>query len=144
MTAEVAAYGGKMVARRRIPTETAPLLWLLPLDEPKTPRSRRVVLLAQPVVAALRRHRTRQLTERLAVGPAWSEEWGELIFSSESGAPLHGTSVAKRFRAIMRRAGMPGLVPPPPARRRLVDGRAGRAAARRNVKSWATPTSRPR
>ena len=80
------------------------------LDEPKTKRSRRTVALPGPVVQSLREHRARQLEERLRAGPAWvGERWGDLVFSNETGAPLHGTTVARRFKQLIAEAGLPPM-----------------------------------
>lgn len=45
--------------------------WLL--EEPKSESSRRTIDLAEPVVAALRAHRTRQTAERLRAGSDWQD-----------------------------------------------------------------------
>ena len=80
------------------------------LDEPKTDRSRRTVPLPAPLVAALGDHRARQIAERLRAGPAWrGGDWGGLVFASESGEPLHGTTVSRRFRRILAEAGIPTM-----------------------------------
>ena len=79
-------------------------------DEPKTRRSRRTIKLPSPVVTALREHRVRQLQERLRAGSVWEgDAWGDLIFASEFGGPLHGTTVGKQFRQIVSKAGYPDL-----------------------------------
>ena len=80
------------------------------LDEPKTKRSRRTLKLPAPVITALREHRVRQLEERMLAGGAWKgDTWGDLVFSSEAGGPLHGTTVGKQFRDIVSTAGYPDL-----------------------------------
>ena len=78
--------------------------------EPKTARSRRTVTLPQPVVAALREHRGRQLQERLRAGAAWEgEKWGGLVFCGEIGEPLSGFHVSRRFRSLLALAGLPSM-----------------------------------
>jgi integrase len=78
--------------------------------EPKTKRSRRTIVLPTPVLTALREHRSRQIEERLRVGPAWEgEKWGGLVFSDEIGCPLSGFHVTKRFRRLLGLAGLPTM-----------------------------------
>lgn len=72
--------------------------------EPKTSRSRRTVALPTIAVDALRRHRVRQMEERLAAGPLW-EDWG-LVFTSTSGWPLQGSVVTRSFQETLARAGL--------------------------------------
>lgn len=61
-------------------------------------------------MSSLREHRARQLAERLHAGPLWrGDEWGDLVFSSESGEPLHGTTVGKRFKRLVADAGLPTM-----------------------------------
>jgi integrase len=78
--------------------------------EPKTPQSRRTIPLPGPVVAALREHRARQLRERLRAGAAWQgEQWGDLVFTGEIGAPLSGFHVRRRFNKLLTLAGLPPM-----------------------------------
>jgi integrase len=62
--------------------------------------SARPIPLAPAVVEALRRHRTRQLEERLKLGEAWVDP--SLIFSSEIGSPLDANNVSDLFRARLK------------------------------------------
>ena len=81
------------------------------LDATKTRRSRRTLALPDPVVSSLRAHRTRQLEERLTAGPLWDgEHWGDLVFCTALGRPLHGGSmVTKRFQSLLERANLPRM-----------------------------------
>ena len=73
----------------------------------KTVGSRRTVSLAPMAVAALRRHRTRQMEEALGVGPAWNNSL-ELCFTSQIGEPLKRHSVLRRdFKPLARAADFP-------------------------------------
>jgi integrase len=81
------------------------------LAEPKTPRSRRSLVLAPAAVAALRAHRTRQSTERLAAGPRWSTEWPDLVFTAELGTPLDPANLRRALARVTQRAGLDGLRP---------------------------------
>lgn len=73
--------------------------------ERKTSRSRRVVHLPSRTVSALRDHRSRQLPERVALGPAWYE--GDLVFCNEIGTPIDPSWVGRRFHAALEKAGLP-------------------------------------
>lgn len=74
------------------------------LVEPKSPRSKRTILLPKMAVAALRAHRKRQLEEQLRAGAEW-ENWG-LVFTTVWGRPLHGSVVTHRFQRLLYRAGL--------------------------------------
>ena len=75
--------------------------------EPKSARGRRTIVLPRIVTAALRKHRTRQLQERLVAGQRWND-YG-LVFTTEAGAPLDGCNVNRTFKAILQRAGLPAI-----------------------------------
>ena len=78
--------------------------------EPKTRGSRRTIALPQPVAASLRERHASQLAERLRVGAAWQgSQWGDLVFSDEAGGPLAGFHVTRRFRVLLRLAGLPPM-----------------------------------
>ena len=77
----------------------------LSFKEPKTARSRRVVVLPAFAAEALRRHRIEQAEHRLRVGPAW-EDHG-LVCAREDGAPIRPDSITVLYKAILRRAGLP-------------------------------------
>lgn len=77
----------------------------LQLVEPKTARSRRVVVLPATVVKALREHRVRQLAERLAAGSEWIDR--DLVFCTPRGRPLDASNVTHAFQKHLARAGLP-------------------------------------
>jgi integrase len=77
----------------------------LTLKEPKTEKSRRTLTMPQTLTVALRQHRVRQLEERLAAGEAWQDT--KLIFATSKGTPLEPSNVLKRFKALLRAAGLP-------------------------------------
>jgi integrase len=64
--------------------------------------SERAVPLAPAVVETLRRHRTRQVEERLKLGEGWVDD--RLIFASEVGSALDHNNVADLFRARIKAA----------------------------------------
>ena len=75
--------------------------------EPKTARSRRTITMPGIVAAALRRHRTRQLEERLAAGARWRES--RLVFTTTIGTAIDKSGVHKAFKAVLRAAGLPNI-----------------------------------
>lgn len=75
--------------------------------EPKTSRSRRQISLTDAATAALRRHRTTQLEERLALGAAWNDL--DLVFPNTIGRPLEASNVLKGFRGTLERVGTPRI-----------------------------------
>ena len=75
--------------------------------EPKTARSRRTINMPDIVTAALRRHRTRQLEERLVAGARWRESG--LVFTSSIGSPIDRGALHKAFKAILSEASLPNI-----------------------------------
>jgi integrase len=71
---------------------------------PKSGRGRRVDLDPE-TVAVLRRHRARQLEERIAWGEAWLD--AGLVFTRENGEGLHPHSVSQAFERGVARADVP-------------------------------------
>jgi integrase len=77
---------------------------LLVFGEPKTAKGRRTVPLPPQTVATLREHRRRQLAERLAVGPDYSDQ--DLVFAEPDGTPIHPDKFRKRFEVRIGRSGL--------------------------------------
>lgn len=75
--------------------------------EPKTASGRRRIALPASVVESLRRHRVRQVEYRLAIGPAFEDQG--LVFTNETGGPLHPNSLTTRFRKLIATAGVPTI-----------------------------------
>ena len=75
--------------------------------EAKTATSRRQLALDPFTTAALKAHRVRQLEERLAWGPAWTDTG--LVFTREDGQVLHPEHVTKRFARLVREAVLPPI-----------------------------------
>ena len=76
-------------------------------SEPKTARSRRTITLPDVVATALRKHRSRQLEERLTAGSRWRESG--LVFTTPIGTPIGTHSLHRTFKAILRGAGLPDI-----------------------------------
>ncbi|HTF32786.1 MAG TPA: site-specific integrase [Myxococcota bacterium] len=75
-------------------------------DEPKTPKSRRVLPLPSSVAERLRAHRREQAELRLLLGPEYADQG--LVFANLTGGPLDSHNLTGRdLKAILRRAGLP-------------------------------------
>jgi integrase len=76
-------------------------------SEPKTARGRRSLALDPVTVAALRRHRARQLEHKLAVGARYQDSG--LVFTWLDGSPIHPLRFSRWFEQHARRAGLPRI-----------------------------------
>jgi integrase len=79
----------------------------LTLQEPKTDRSRRTIVLPESVVAALRAHRTRQRMDRLAGGSRWVDSGH--VFATMLGKPHHAATITRAFQNALDRAQLPRI-----------------------------------
>lgn len=78
-------------------------------SEPKTAKARRTVALPSLAVSALRRHRSRQAEERLALADIWQDETG-LVFTSTVGTPISPSHLRNRsFGPLLDRACLPHI-----------------------------------
>jgi integrase len=76
----------------------------LQLAEPKSDRARRTIAMPGLVAKALRTHRARQLTTRLAAGSRWQDSG--FVFTTSIGTPMDERRVHARFKAALARAGL--------------------------------------
>jgi integrase len=74
---------------------------------PKTDHGRRSVALDGGTVRVLREWRRRQLEERLAWGPAWTDTGR--VFTREDGSDLHPERVSERFERLVKATRLPRL-----------------------------------
>lgn len=74
------------------------------LVEPKTRQSRRTIALPEIAIEALKTHRSRQVQERLAVGPGWTEL--DLVFTTDRGQPMNSRAPYGQFRRVLETAGL--------------------------------------
>jgi integrase len=79
----------------------------LEAGEPKTAAGRRRIALPPSVVAALRAHRDRQAFVKAAAGDAYEDRG--LVFATATGGPIHPNTLARRFAALIARAGVPPI-----------------------------------
>lgn len=81
------------------------------LQDPKTPRSRRSVVLPLSMLETLRQHRARQAEDRLKKGEKYAAAL-DLVFANHSGQPLDYRVVIRRhFKPIVKAAGLAPLRP---------------------------------
>ena len=74
----------------------------------KTSGSRRRIALGETTVAALRRHKVTQATERLKVGSAWQDN--DLVFTNAVGDHLDPLNLTRRtFRNLLKQADLPPI-----------------------------------
>jgi integrase len=78
--------------------------WNVVSKEPKG-TSRRTIDLGPGVVAAVREHRSRAASERLAAGPVW-QDCG-LVFVDQLGRPYHPDRFTRMFRHVSAKAAVP-------------------------------------
>jgi integrase len=76
--------------------------------EPKSRNGRRVLPLPQPVLKALKAHRSRQSAMRLALGRDY-EDHG-LILPNAIGRPLEPRAFNRQFKTALARAGLPSTL----------------------------------
>jgi integrase len=74
---------------------------------PKSARSRRTIMLPDPLVAELAEHRRRQLAERLALGERW-RGWdaGELVVARPDGRPVSPHQDHLEWKQLLAAAGV--------------------------------------
>jgi len=77
------------------------------VSEPKTAKGRRSLALDPVTVAALRRHRAEQATERIAAGPLWRHSG--LVFTWPDGSPIHPQRFSSWFEQHAQAAGLPRI-----------------------------------
>jgi integrase len=78
------------------------------LQTTKKAASDRTLDLDEDIIAALRRHKTNQLEEKLASRTRWKDTWG-LVFVSENGAPVHPSNLLAHLHAALARAELPKI-----------------------------------
>jgi integrase len=78
------------------------------LAEPKTSRSRRVVVIPASTVRLVARHRAKQLEERLLAGPEYRDSG--FVFATALGEPLDMHNItARAFKPLLRLAELPEI-----------------------------------
>jgi len=73
-------------------------------DEPKTETSKRQIPLSPKLGAALKKHRIKQMEQRLKIGEAWADN--DLIFPRATGEPQGLRNIGELCTKIRKRAGI--------------------------------------
>jgi integrase len=100
---DVDLEGGRLNVRHTLARVDGRLVLL----EPKTDRSRRIVVLPTVVLAALRGHRTRQLMDRLVAGSRWIDSGH--VFATTIGTPIEAAAVTRSFHRALAAADLPSI-----------------------------------
>ena len=80
----------------------------LVIGQPKTSKSRRLVMLSDMALRALERRREIEIAERASAGPLWYETG--LIFPNAIGRPLEpGNLLRRSYWPLLQRAGLPRM-----------------------------------
>ena len=79
------------------------------LQSTKTKSGERTLRIDIDLVEVLRTHRAQQVEERVLLGEKWRDPWGDLVFTSETGAPIHLSCLLDHFRGVLARANLPRI-----------------------------------
>jgi integrase len=77
----------------------------LVFSEPKSEKSRRVVMLGVTAIKKLRAHADRQYLQKMAAGVRWVEN--DLIFPNTIGKPMEHRRLLEEFKKLLVKAGLP-------------------------------------
>lgn len=67
--------------------------------EPKSKKSRRMIVMPDVLVAVLKDHRKKQLEDRMMLGPVYEDNG--LVFPRPEGQPENPTNISHRFKALV-------------------------------------------
>lgn len=81
-----------------------PVRGVMTISRPKTPSSRRTVVVSDRVIEALRFHRVAQNERRRRLGAVWKEN--DLVFASDVGTPIGAGNLRRDYRKWCERAGV--------------------------------------
>jgi integrase len=76
----------------------------LTLVEPKSDRSRRMLVMPPTIVARFVEHGKRQVAEKLWAGPTWTDSG--LVFTNRTGGPTPARGVIEQFHQELAKAGL--------------------------------------
>ncbi len=77
------------------------------MNDPKSKSSRRTIMLAEPAIQALQRHRERQEQERLRAGDTWTDQG--LVFTTRQGGFVDPGQVWREFQRLLDKLGLPHM-----------------------------------
>ena len=79
------------------------------LQTTKTKAGERTLKLDEDLLDVLRAHQKSQNEEKALLGEKWRDPWGDLVFTSETGAPIHLSCLLDHFRGVLARANLPRI-----------------------------------
>lgn len=79
------------------------------LQATKTKAGERTLKLDADLVDVLRIHKANQDEERALLGVRWRDPWGTLVFTTETGGPMHISCLLDHFRQVLKQAGLPEM-----------------------------------
>jgi integrase len=79
------------------------------LQTTKTKAGERTLKLDDDLLDVLRNHQAQQAEERTALGEQWKDPWGTLVFTSETGAPIHASCLLDHLRSTLKAAGLASI-----------------------------------
>jgi integrase len=77
------------------------------LQSTKTEAGERTLWIDEDLVAVLREHRANQDEERQLLREQWGDPFGNLVFVSDSGRPIHASNLVSHFKKTLAAAGLP-------------------------------------
>ena len=101
--ADVDLDGGELHVRQAVHRVGGELRF----TEPKTRHSRRTIPLPALARDALREHKARQATDRLAAGPGWRDSG--LVFTTATGTGIEPRNLNRHWYGLRTRAGLPSV-----------------------------------
>lgn len=79
------------------------------LQTTKTKSGERTLKLDEDLLTVLRAHKQNQEEERQLRGEKWRDPWGTLIFTSETGGPIHVSCLLDHLRGALKQAELPEI-----------------------------------
>lgn len=79
------------------------------LQATKTAAGERTLTLDADLLDVLRAHKQNQDEERQIRGEKWRDLWGTLVFTSETGGPIHTSCLLDHFRTALQQAKLPAI-----------------------------------
>jgi integrase len=74
------------------------------LQTTKTKAGERTLRLDEDLLEVLREHKLNQDEERALLGDKWRDPWGKLVFTTETGGPIHISCLLDHFRQVLKKA----------------------------------------
>ncbi len=79
------------------------------LQTTKTKSGERTLRIDADLIAVLCEHKRLQDEERALLGDQWRDPWGNLVFTTETGAPIHSGQLRWHFHRVLKQAQLPRI-----------------------------------